>query len=122
MARSCRLPFHVLLFDRYITDGRAMVCSSGGHLGATRAYARHERALATLDGVKRKAPWPVQSISKTRKRWGLFEDKTLQKLINCINIPYECYPQAPFMGVTEWARGVNHKRLQETTGCTIFTR
>ena len=30
--------------------------------------------------------------------------------------------QAPFMGVIIGPRGVNHKRLQDTTGCKIFIR
>lgn len=37
-------------------------------------------------------------------------------------IPMDKYPQAPFMGVIIGPRGVNHKRLQETTGCRIFIR
>jgi len=45
-----------------------------------------------------------------------------QKLVKKVIIPYERYPQAPFMGVIIGARGVNHKRLQETTGCRIFIR
>eukprot|EP00913_Durusdinium_trenchii_P025146 g23605.t1 len=39
-----------------------------------------------------------------------------------ILIPYEKYPNASFMGVIIGARGVNHKRLQEATGCRIFIR
>jgi len=45
-----------------------------------------------------------------------------QKLIKKIIIPYERFPQAPFMGVIIGARGVNHKRLQESSGCKIFIR
>lgn len=45
-----------------------------------------------------------------------------QKLQKKIIIPYEKYPSAPFMGVIIGARGVNHKRLQEATGCRIFIR
>jgi len=45
-----------------------------------------------------------------------------QKLIKKIIIPHERFPTAPFMGVIIGARGVNHKRLQETTGCKIFIR
>lgn len=45
-----------------------------------------------------------------------------QRLVKKIIIPFERYPQAPFMGVIIGARGVNHKRLQETTGCKIFIR
>mmetsp|Transcript_140837 Transcript_140837/g.351091 ORF Transcript_140837/g.351091 Transcript_140837/m.351091 type:complete len:755 (+) Transcript_140837:65-2329(+) len=45
-----------------------------------------------------------------------------QRLIKKVIIPYERYPTAPFMGVIIGARGVNHKRLQETTGCRIFIR
>eukprot|EP00927_Polykrikos_kofoidii_P026488 TRINITY_DN23565_c0_g1_i1.p1 TRINITY_DN23565_c0_g1~~TRINITY_DN23565_c0_g1_i1.p1 ORF type:complete len:744 (+),score=127.58 TRINITY_DN23565_c0_g1_i1:188-2419(+) len=45
-----------------------------------------------------------------------------QRLVKKIIIPFERYPQAPFMGVIIGARGVNHKRLQESTGCKIFIR
>jgi len=44
------------------------------------------------------------------------------KLLKKIIIPIEKFPQAPFMGVIIGPRGVNHKRLQETTGCKIFIR
>jgi len=44
------------------------------------------------------------------------------KLMKKIIIPIEKFPQAPFMGVIIGPRGVNHKRLQETTGCKIFIR
>lgn len=45
-----------------------------------------------------------------------------QRLVKKVIIPYERYPTAPFMGVIIGARGVNHKHLQETTGCKIFVR
>lgn len=45
-----------------------------------------------------------------------------QKLMKKMIIPMDKYPQAPFMGVIIGPRGVNHKRLQETTGCRIFIR
>ncbi|CAK9016648.1 Splicing factor-like protein 1 (AtSF1) (SF1 homolog protein) [Durusdinium trenchii] len=45
-----------------------------------------------------------------------------QRLVKKILIPYEKYPNASFMGVIIGARGVNHKRLQEATGCRIFIR
>lgn len=45
-----------------------------------------------------------------------------QRLIKKIIIPYEKWPNASFMGVIIGARGVNHKRLQEATGCKIFIR
>lgn len=45
-----------------------------------------------------------------------------QKLIKKFIIPYERYPNAQFMGVIIGARGVNHRRLQEVTGCRIFIR
>lgn len=45
-----------------------------------------------------------------------------QKLVKKIIVPIEKYPQAPFTGVIIGARGVNHKRLQETSGCRIFIR
>merc|ERR1719158_2265921 len=44
------------------------------------------------------------------------------KLLKKIIIPLERFPQAPFMGVIIGPRGVNHKRLQESTGCKIFIR
>lgn len=44
------------------------------------------------------------------------------KLLKKIIIPIEKFPQAPFMGVIIGPRGVNHKRLQDTTGCKIFIR
>eukprot|EP00435_Cladocopium_sp_Y103_P028377 s2430_g7.t1 len=44
------------------------------------------------------------------------------KLMKKIIIPIEKFPQAPFMGVIIGPRGVNHKRLQDTTGCKIFIR
>eukprot|EP00747_Dinoflagellata_sp_TGD_P208073 gnl/TRDRNA2_/TRDRNA2_81594_c0_seq2.p1 gnl/TRDRNA2_/TRDRNA2_81594_c0~~gnl/TRDRNA2_/TRDRNA2_81594_c0_seq2.p1 ORF type:complete len:853 (-),score=189.16 gnl/TRDRNA2_/TRDRNA2_81594_c0_seq2:121-2547(-) len=44
------------------------------------------------------------------------------KLLKKIIIPLEKFPQAPFMGVIIGPRGVNHKRLQETTGTKIFIR
>lgn len=45
-----------------------------------------------------------------------------QRLVKKIIIPYEKYPTASFMGVIIGARGVNHKRLQEASGCRIFIR
>jgi len=45
-----------------------------------------------------------------------------QRLVKKILIPYEKYPNASFMGVIIGARGVNHRRLQEATGCRIFIR
>lgn len=45
-----------------------------------------------------------------------------QRLVKKIIIPYEKWPNASFMGVIIGARGVNHKRLQEATGCKIFIR
>ncbi|CAJ1378582.1 unnamed protein product [Effrenium voratum] len=45
-----------------------------------------------------------------------------QRLVKKIIIPYEKYPNASFMGVIIGARGVNHKRLQEASGCRIFIR
>eukprot|EP00747_Dinoflagellata_sp_TGD_P024909 gnl/TRDRNA2_/TRDRNA2_130879_c0_seq2.p1 gnl/TRDRNA2_/TRDRNA2_130879_c0~~gnl/TRDRNA2_/TRDRNA2_130879_c0_seq2.p1 ORF type:complete len:745 (+),score=135.37 gnl/TRDRNA2_/TRDRNA2_130879_c0_seq2:124-2358(+) len=45
-----------------------------------------------------------------------------QRLVKKIIIPFEKYPTAPFMGVIIGARGVNHKRLQEASGCRIFIR
>eukprot|EP00930_Biecheleria_cincta_P070430 TRINITY_DN58066_c0_g1_i1.p1 TRINITY_DN58066_c0_g1~~TRINITY_DN58066_c0_g1_i1.p1 ORF type:complete len:623 (+),score=109.35 TRINITY_DN58066_c0_g1_i1:57-1925(+) len=45
-----------------------------------------------------------------------------QRLVKKIIIPYEKWPNASFMGVIIGARGVNHKRLQEATGCRIFIR
>jgi len=44
------------------------------------------------------------------------------RLMKKIIIPIEKFPQAPFMGVIIGPRGVNHKRLQESTGCKIFIR
>jgi len=45
-----------------------------------------------------------------------------QRLQKKIIVPIEKYPTAPFMGVIIGARGVNHKRLQEVSGCRIFIR
>lgn len=45
-----------------------------------------------------------------------------QRLVKKILIPYEKYPNASFMGVIIGARGVNHRRLQEASGCRIFIR
>merc|ERR1719162_2797322 len=45
-----------------------------------------------------------------------------QRLVKKVLIPVEKYPTAPFMGVIIGARGVNHKRLQEVSGCRIFIR
>mmetsp|Transcript_22448 Transcript_22448/g.34873 ORF Transcript_22448/g.34873 Transcript_22448/m.34873 type:complete len:647 (-) Transcript_22448:19-1959(-) len=45
-----------------------------------------------------------------------------QKLVKKVLLPIERYPSAPFMGVIIGARGVNHKRLQESSGCKIFIR
>lgn len=45
-----------------------------------------------------------------------------QRLVKKVLLPLEKYPTAPFMGIIIGARGVNHKRLQETTGCKIFIR
>mmetsp|Transcript_32912 Transcript_32912/g.60221 ORF Transcript_32912/g.60221 Transcript_32912/m.60221 type:complete len:672 (+) Transcript_32912:213-2228(+) len=44
------------------------------------------------------------------------------KLVKKIIIPVEKYPGAPFTGVIIGARGINHKHLQERTGCMIFVR
>mmetsp|Transcript_62203 Transcript_62203/g.131454 ORF Transcript_62203/g.131454 Transcript_62203/m.131454 type:complete len:612 (+) Transcript_62203:204-2039(+) len=44
------------------------------------------------------------------------------KLLKKIIIPIEKFPQAPFMGVIIGPSGVNHKKLQDTTGCKIFIR
>eukprot|EP00931_Biecheleriopsis_adriatica_P088500 TRINITY_DN62805_c0_g1_i1.p1 TRINITY_DN62805_c0_g1~~TRINITY_DN62805_c0_g1_i1.p1 ORF type:complete len:681 (-),score=156.17 TRINITY_DN62805_c0_g1_i1:63-2084(-) len=45
-----------------------------------------------------------------------------QRLVKKVIIPYEKWPNASFMGVIIGARGVNHKRLQDATGCRIFIR
>eukprot|EP00403_Amphidinium_massartii_P022743 CAMPEP_0178406288 /NCGR_PEP_ID=MMETSP0689_2-20121128/18835_1 /TAXON_ID=160604 /ORGANISM="Amphidinium massartii, Strain CS-259" /LENGTH=715 /DNA_ID=CAMNT_0020027325 /DNA_START=393 /DNA_END=2542 /DNA_ORIENTATION=+ len=44
------------------------------------------------------------------------------KLTKKVLIPTEKYPNAPFMGVIIGARGINHKHLQERSGCKIFIR
>mmetsp|Transcript_4705 Transcript_4705/g.14718 ORF Transcript_4705/g.14718 Transcript_4705/m.14718 type:complete len:657 (+) Transcript_4705:132-2102(+) len=64
----------------------------------------------------------VRHMVKTVEGYVPPPDWRPQKLIKKIIIPYERFPQAPFMGVIIGARGVNHKRLQETTGCRIFIR
>lgn len=45
-----------------------------------------------------------------------------QRLVKKILIPVEKYPNAPFMGVIIGARGINHKHLQDVSGCRIFVR
>eukprot|EP00929_Paragymnodinium_shiwhaense_P034789 TRINITY_DN18886_c0_g2_i1.p1 TRINITY_DN18886_c0_g2~~TRINITY_DN18886_c0_g2_i1.p1 ORF type:complete len:707 (-),score=179.14 TRINITY_DN18886_c0_g2_i1:26-2146(-) len=45
-----------------------------------------------------------------------------QRLVKKMLIPLDRFPDAPFTGVIIGARGVNHKRLQEVTGCKIFIR
>lgn len=45
-----------------------------------------------------------------------------QKLAKKLIIPIEKYPNAPFVPVIIGARGANHKKLQELTGCRIAIR
>ncbi|CAD7929216.1 unnamed protein product [Amoebophrya sp. A25] len=45
-----------------------------------------------------------------------------QKLAKKLIIPVEKYPNAPFVPVILGARGANHKKLQEITGCKIMIR
>ncbi|CAD7966129.1 unnamed protein product [Amoebophrya sp. A120] len=45
-----------------------------------------------------------------------------QKLAKKLILPLEKYPNAPFVQVIIGARGANHKKLQELTGCRIMIR
>lgn len=45
-----------------------------------------------------------------------------QKLIKKIIIPNEKYPDAGFLGIIIGPRGINHKEMQEKSGCRIVIR
>jgi len=90
-------------------------------------YDRQGNRLNTRDMRIRKAMVAeysrlVRYMMKAIEGYQAPADWRPQKLIKKIIIPYEKFPQAPFMGVIIGARGVNHKRLQESTGCRIFIR
>lgn len=64
----------------------------------------------------------IRFMMKTLEGYQPPVDWRPRKLIKKIIIPVERYPTASFMGVIIGARGVNHKRLQEVSGCKIFIR